>query len=111
MAVVFDEMFEIVFRGEADFKIPLIRSVFHRQVFRQTVDSSVLQNYSRRRWPCQLGASEVVELVEAGLKKIQTAYLNTGGTVSIMRAPIRFLRCFADAYRAAIHVEESNGCR
>src|SRR5512141_496134 len=58
MAVVLDEMFEIVFRGEADFKIPLIRSVFHRQVFRQTVDSSVLQNYSRRGWPCQLSVRE-----------------------------------------------------
>src|SRR5690349_24474837 len=48
----------------------------------------------------------VVELVEAGLKKIQTAYLNTGGTVSIMRAP---LQVFRHAYWAKIHAEEPNG--
>ena len=54
MAVVFHEMFKVILSGEGGLDIPFIRVVSHRLKFRQTVDSSVLQNYTGRGWACQL---------------------------------------------------------
>jgi hypothetical protein len=52
VAVVFYEMLVVFFNGEADIDIPLI-CASHSPKLRQTVEESVLQNYTGAGGPCQ----------------------------------------------------------
>ena len=53
MTIVLNEMLVVFFNGEVDIHIPFVRAAGHRLKLRQTVETSVLQNYTGACRPCQ----------------------------------------------------------